>query len=618
MRRPGIVDLATVAVVLVLVFSGVSTPRAVAQSGPTSSDASPPLVVANGITARSIAVSTENARRTLLVAPVERPNRVLALTNDARPTVFAGNGDAGSLGDGGMASNAQLDLETDSLVQRSGIGIAPDGSVFIADTRNSTIRRIASPDSSEPGVIRSVAGRWASQQTPAMVEPLGLATDRAGNLFIADHGGDAVLELHADTGQLEILAQVVKPSTIAVTRDGGTVFVASADSGHIFGFDTKMRSLRTIASSIENSQGKGIPAGMAVDGGGNLFISAANLGGIYRLGNKPGAAAPTIALAGLHSPGDIAFDSEGNLYVSDQGSHRVLEFVGAGVAAGVTLAPGTFDFGDEPKGGATPTQQFTLANNSGASITGLSIGFEGGNATDFQSNGSSCLATLANNTSCNINVAFIPSDVGLRSSSLTVTSSAPTQQSSVSGTGDDYELNLTPSQIQSLTVVAGNSVTFNLQATNDAVFTGTVTFECPGNVPAATLCTFSPPTVTFNAPLQTIPFMITFQTTSRTKVPGTEVPPVSNFPDRPSGPLPFPFLIGLCFLLALYGVIRGFRAPRPAAVFALSILAIAAVIVGCHHKGLTINGTPAGTTNMIVQGTSQNATRGVPIQLVVQ
>lgn len=485
MRRPRIVDLATVAVVSILAFSDISSPPAVAQSAAIASDASQPLVVAQGITARSIAVSMESAHRTLLVTPVEQPNRVLALTSDAQLSLLAGSGDAGSLGDGGAASHAQLDLETDSAVERSGIAVAPDSSVFIADTRNSTIRHIASPDSSEPGVIRSVAGRWASQQAPAIVEPLGLAIDRAGNLFIADRGGDSVLELHAGTGQLEVLAQVVKPTSIAVTRESDTVFVASADSGRVFSFDTKTRSLRTVVLSIEDNQGKGIPAGLAVDGGGNLFISAANLGGIYRLQNKPGAPALAIAFAGLHSPGDIAIDSEGNLYVSDQGPHRVLEFVGAGVASGVTLTPGSFNFGNEPEGGATPTQQFTLANNSGASITGISIGFQGGNASDFQSSGSSCLATLANNSSCNINVAFIPSDVDLRSSSLTVTSTAPTQQATVSGTGDDYELSLAPSQIQSLTVVAGNSVTFNLQATNDAVFTGAVTFECPGNLPAA-------------------------------------------------------------------------------------------------------------------------------------
>src|SRR6185437_13718065 len=41
--------------------------------------------------------------------------------------VVAGVGQAGSLGDGGAAVSAQLDLSADSLVERSGIAVAPDG-----------------------------------------------------------------------------------------------------------------------------------------------------------------------------------------------------------------------------------------------------------------------------------------------------------------------------------------------------------------------------------------------------------------------------------------------------------------------------------------------------------
>ena len=111
----------------------------------------------------------------------------------------AGNGTAGSLGDGGAATSAQLSLKNDSFYMRSGVAIAPDGTIFIADTKNATIRRISSASSSEPGVIRSVAGKWGPTQSVQLVEPMGLALDRAGNLYIADHGANAVIELHDAT-----------------------------------------------------------------------------------------------------------------------------------------------------------------------------------------------------------------------------------------------------------------------------------------------------------------------------------------------------------------------------------------------------------------------------------
>jgi trimeric autotransporter adhesin len=322
----------------------------------------------------------------------------------------------------------------------------------------------------------------------------------------------------------------------------------------------------------------------------------------------------------LRMPGDMVFDSDGNLYVADQGDRQILEFVALGQPANnISLAPTAFDFGREPSGGSTPVQAFTLTNNSGATLTGIGISFQGSNSGDFQQNSTSCLTTLANNSSCAINVAFTPTTTGARSAALTVMNSVATQQATVSGTGDDYELSRAPGQIQSLTVVAGNTATFNLQATNDAVFMGTVTFECPGNLPAATLCTITPSSASFTGPSQTVPFMIALQTTSRTKVPGTEVPPLRELPRTPPGALPFPVAVCLALLLSLVLIILRRRARRPVGIYAVSVLVVvAAMLGGCHHKSLTINGTPAGTTDLIVQGTAQNATRGVPIQLVVQ
>jgi len=188
----------------------------------------------------------------------------------------------------------------------------------------------------------------------------------------------------------------------------------------------------------------------------------------------------------------------------------------------------------------------------------------------------------------------------------------------VSGTGDDYELSLASGQIESLTVVAGNSVTYNLQVANDAVFTGTVTLECPGTLPAATFCTLTPPTAVFTGPSQTIPFTIMLQTTSRTKVPGTEVPPAPRWPSGPSSPLPDPVLLAIAVLLALFVAANRHRNRRSAAILALSVLAVGAILVGCYHHSLSINGTPAGTSDLIVQGTAQNASRGLHIQLIVQ
>ena len=194
-----------------------------------------PIVIAQGVSVRALALgpaadaAAASGETSQQLPPVyftatQMPNRVMSLPASgsvranaasveggagasANLVAIAGNGTAGSLGDGGAAAAAQLSLNFDSMYMRSGVAVAPDGTIFIADTENVTIRRISSASSSEPGVIRSVAGKWGPTQSVQLSEPMGLALDRAGNLYIADHGANAVIELHdataATPGKLE-------------------------------------------------------------------------------------------------------------------------------------------------------------------------------------------------------------------------------------------------------------------------------------------------------------------------------------------------------------------------------------------------------------------------------
>ena len=653
--------------------SGSTAGSAAAVSGTTPQ----PIIVATGIPARGIALhsgieraATRAANAQLYFTAANQLNRVFTLDAGAQPATIAGSGKAGFLGDGGAAFAAEFNLKADSLVERSGIAVAADGTIFIADTNNATIRRIAGPESSEPGVIRSVAGRWAPPQNVELVEPMGIALDHAGNLYIADHGANAIVILRAVTGQPaagepETLAHMVSPASIAVMQDGSKVFAASPETGAVISIETGTRVMqeiiapRSATSAASTSAAAVIPAGLAVDGGGNLFVANANTNQIVRFNAaasssfKPGAI--TTFASGLHAPGDMAFDEKGNLFVADQGEQQILEFQGAGVAANsVTLSPATFDFGDEPRGGTTiPPQTFTLTNNSGSTITNIVISFVGGNNTDFVQPSANCLSSLATGSSCTISVSFAPQATGARSSTLTVTSSfATAATAAVSGTGDDYELALATGQANTATVMNGLTATYNMQGTNDGTFLGTVTLVCPNNAPVETTCILTPPTLDFTAANQTIPFTAAFQTTSRNpKKPKSGTALAMIVPVAGSGSddgavrgggraAQFPALRGLAYAIALALFLMLLRivlsprriVPRAPRLCARGIwfdvrhaicvlglfVAAATLLAGCHHRIATTNGTPAGTTIMVVQGTAQNASRPVTITLVVQ
>jgi sugar lactone lactonase YvrE len=669
-----------------------------ATSAPANANA--PVIVATNISVRSLAVepqpqsaanaaSAENSSAPqsalLYLANADKGDRIFTLAAALNPlgsanplaagsklALFAGQASAGSLGDGGAASSAEFDLKLDSLAMRSGVVVAPDGTIFVADTLNGTIRTIAGAASTEPGIVRSVVGRYGPRQNFELVEPLGLALDRAGNLYIADRGANAVLMLHSATsaspGVLEILGHVISPTSVAVTLDGGKVFAASADTGTVVAINTQTRSLTSAGISLANlaadnqqraSATKIIPAAIAVDGAGNLFVSFSGGGSgqdqILRL-DAATANVKTVA-HGLTSPGQIAFDLNGNLFIADQGTRRLLAARNAGVPAnGVTLSPPTNQtpYGPEPLAGTSPTQTFTLTNNSTGTITQITSGFQGADPGDFTVLNSSCTGTLLANTSCTLNVAFTPQATGPRSASLAVTyTSAGVQNTltaAVSGTADDYEITLASGAMQQITIAQGFAANFQLQIVPDDTFSGTVTLLCPSGsvLPAATTCGISAGT-TVTTPLvpmlmvnvtagTPVPFNVTFQTTSAatvttttttTMAPGFSIFgrgddmswPGATFRNS-AGFSAVSFLGSFGVLAAIICAIFLFYVSGSGAKRMISVLAVCAifavVLAGCHHSSTTgIVVTPKGTYNLTVQGTAQGATRGFSVTMVV-
>ena len=101
---------------------------------------------------------------------------------------MAGNGNLGDSGDGGRATNASLDFPTSVAMDAA-------GNLFIADFGGNVIRRV-----NTQGLISTVAGNglcgYLGDGGPAtnasLYMPEGVALDAAGNLFIADSGNSRI------------------------------------------------------------------------------------------------------------------------------------------------------------------------------------------------------------------------------------------------------------------------------------------------------------------------------------------------------------------------------------------------------------------------------------------
>ena len=249
-------------------------------------------------------------------------------------TTLAGTGVSGFSGDGGLARSAQLD---------NPVAVAADGkgNLFIADEGNHRVRRIA-PD----GFISTVVGTGIRGSTPPspfgaalLNSPRSVAVDSSGNLFIADSGNNRLIKR---------------------TPSGATSLFAGTG---VEGFSGDGERART--AQLRN------PWGVSVDGAGNVFIAdtgnnrvrkvdaAGTITTIAGSGNYFGPfgdGGPALS-ASLSGPSGIAVDPEGNVFIADQGHNRVRKVTPAGVISTVA-GPGYGGFSGD--GGPATTASLSV------------------------------------------------------------------------------------------------------------------------------------------------------------------------------------------------------------------------------------------------------------------
>ena len=278
-------------------------------------------------------------------------------------TTVAGTGDWGSSGDGGAATQARLSFPT-------GVFVDETGSLFIADTQNSRIRRV----DGVTGIITTVAGTgdWAfsGDGGPAsgasFSGPHGVFAAAAGHLYIADTGNNRIRRVDGVTGIITtvagtgeqgfsgdsgaaIRARLASPYGVFV--DGaGSLYIADTGNNRIRRVDAATGIITTVAGTgnwgLAGDSGAAIQADLAlpysvvVDAAGSLYIADTFNNRIRRVDaatgiittvagtdawgfSGDGGPATEAKLGFLWGPESVAVDGPGHLYIADTGNLRV-------------------------------------------------------------------------------------------------------------------------------------------------------------------------------------------------------------------------------------------------------------------------------------------------------
>jgi uncharacterized repeat protein (TIGR01451 family) len=161
------------------------------------------------------------------------------------------------------------------------------------------------------------------------------------------------------------------------------------------------------------------------------------------------------------------------------------------------------------------------------------------------------------------------------------------------------------------TVSAGQPATFSMKISGQ-IFVGAISLSCSG-LPAASTCAFNPPL----AGPGTIVDTMTITTTARSAVVGGIDPPLNRLPLLLALFLSVTLLLGSGYHSRL-GKSRSFK---PAWGLAVVLLACAIAIAGCgggSHPPPTTQGTPAGSYQITVTGTSPTNTSSSVVTLTVR
>jgi len=116
----------------------------------------------------------------------------------------------------------------------------------------------------------------------------------------------------------------------------------------------------------------------------------------------------------------------GTLTVSDLLRTQTVPLSGTGIAAAVIAAnPASLSFAAQLVGVASAPQTLTVGNTGGSPMANVGFQITGISATSFSTGPTTCAATLANGSSCTVQVIFTPAVSGAAMASLGISSSTP-------------------------------------------------------------------------------------------------------------------------------------------------------------------------------------------------
>ncbi|RYZ42238.1 MAG: hypothetical protein EOP49_28465, partial [Sphingobacteriales bacterium] len=283
-------------------------------------------------------------------------------------TTLAGSGTPG-YGDGtGTASGVRFNYPAGILYDGA-------GSLYVTDQLNHRVRKIVIAT----GVVTSIAGNGTDNSTDGAAgsgsfsNPMGITTDKAGNLYIADFNNSKIRKVVIATSAISTIAgtgafgyadatgiSATFNYPAGITFDSGNLYITDQLNNRIRKMNVSTGAVSTFAGNGTASSADGIgvtsgfnsPAGISADGLGNLYVADQGNNKIRKINIASGAVSTvagsstsgnadgTGAVAAFNGPTGVFSDQSGNIFIADQGNSRIRKIATTGYTISAPLPAG--------------------------------------------------------------------------------------------------------------------------------------------------------------------------------------------------------------------------------------------------------------------------------------
>jgi len=287
----------------------------------------------------------------------------------------------------------------------AGIAVDLTGNVYVADTENFTIRRIT-----PAGLVSTLAGspgQWGSVDgtgpSARFGDPVSVAVDKAGNLFVADQGTHVIRKVTLTGVVTTVAGSPFQPGFVdgpgAQARFHQPDGVATDDAGNVYVSDPFNNAIRKISlsgvvSTLAASPSSDVPfqwgpdtitriaapIGLDVDTTGDIYVANGGANTVLKVSASGtvsliagyfgfnGSADGTGINARFNDPFAVAVDKSGNIYVTDIFNCTIRKIVAGGVVSTFAGVAGSCGMTDGPISDARFNQPWGIAIDAAGNI----------------------------------------------------------------------------------------------------------------------------------------------------------------------------------------------------------------------------------------------------------